>query len=260
MDWKDVGKIIAPLAPMAGSILGGLIPFPGGSIIGQKLGEMIASAFGVPPTPDAVGKAVSDAVATAGEETARAKINAVTEQARIQIDGFVAYERAVLEAQVKNLSDVNATIQAETAGRVQLALQGIHEHWFFTAGRPASLWVFNIVSFCFGMMLTAATAKAAWIAPDPLKVLADAWQLFASYFGPLCLVNGIYINARSTEKKASIEAGVPMPNAKPVAPSPPATPAKTGIILPEKPINIPMPPVKPTAGDRPLAKPPGSRD
>jgi hypothetical protein len=232
MDWKEVGRSIAPLAPMAGSILGGLIPFPGGSIIGQKLGEMIAGAFGVAPTP----QAVSDAVANSTEETARAKINAAVEQARVQVQGFVDIEKAYAELVAKTLAETNETIRAETAGRVQLALQGMHEHWFFTAGRPASLWVFNIVSFCFGMMLTAATAKAAWVAADPLKVLADAWPLFASYFGPLCLVNGIYINARSTEKKAAIESGSPMPNAAPSKPdvvARPPTPAPAP--LPSKP-------------------------
>lgn len=214
MDWKDVGKVVAPLAPMAGSILGGLIPFPGGSIIGQKLGELIAGAFGVPPTP----AAVSEAVANSTEETARVKINAAVEQARVQVQGFVDIEKAYAELVAKSLTETNETIRAETSGRVQLALQGIHEHWFFTAGRPAALWVFNFVSLCFGMMLTAATAKVAWSAADPLKVLSDAWPLFASYFGPLCLVNGIYINARSSEKKTAIENSAPMPNAKPVPP------------------------------------------
>lgn len=229
MDILSIAKIVAPLAPVAGTIIGGLVGGPPGAAIGGKLASFVLGQFGLPAT--ATPAQLSDAVATAGEETARAKINAAMEQARAQIAGFTEIETAALEAVTKTVLGTQETIRAETAGRVQLALQGMKEHWFFTAGRPASLWVFNVVSLCFGLMLTTATAKAAWNAADPLKVLTEAWPLFASYFGPLCLVNGVYINARSKEKTAAIENAAPMPNAvtapatKPAAPKP-----STGLI------------------------------
>lgn len=228
MDWKDVGKLIAPIAPVAGSILGGFLPIPGGSLIGQKFGEVIAGAFGVAPTP----QAVSDAVSSASEETARAKIAAATDQARIQIDGFVNYERAVLEAQVKNLSDVNATIQADNDSRVRLLFAGIREGWFFSAWRPAFAWAFIAVWAAFGLMMTAVTARAAWAAPDPLTVLKDAWPLFAAYFVPGAAVLGVLIPSRSYEKGEAIKAGVPMPNAalaKPVPVLPVSQSAKSAV-------------------------------
>jgi hypothetical protein len=227
MDWKSIAPLVGAVAPFAGKLLGGLVPFPGAALIGEQFGKIIARQFGVPETPAAVAAAISGSP----NEVVLAKINQAIEVSRIEINGFVEIEKAYLHAIEVGLEQVGATMRGETAGRVQLALHGIREHWFYTAGRPASLWVFNAVSLCFGLMLTAATAKAAWTAPDPLNVLTEAWPLFASYFGPLCLVNGIYINARSGEKKTAIENAAPMPNAKPPIPTTgsgvkPATPPK----------------------------------
>lgn len=226
MDWKDVGRLVAPIAPVAGSILGGLIPFPGGSLIGEALGKGIAAAFGVPPTPEAV----SDAVTNAGRDEALAKINAATEQARIQVDGFVDLEKATLAAMVANAGQVNTTMQAEL-GR---------EHPFYTGWRPFIGWVFGVVALAYGLMLVAATALLVWRANDAaaaLQALRDAWPLYLSYFGPLGAAVGVMINARSSEKKAAIENSAPMPNAKP----------SDGpfIVRPGKPISPPAPPVKP---------------
>lgn len=236
MDWKTIAPLVGAVAPLAGSILGGLIPFPGGSLIGQKFGEIIARQFGVDPKPEAVHAAISDTVATAGEETARAKINAAMEQARAEIQGFTEIEKAHTEA----LRDV--TLGTQETMRAELG----HEHWFFTGWRPFIGWVFGIVALAFGLMLVAATARAAWLSPDPLKTLADAWPIFATYFGVLGAAVGVMIKSRSDEKTAAIANAAPMPNAKPVpAPSPvqkikdaiaaraPATPpAKGGIIPP----------------------------
>ncbi len=59
MDWSEVGKTIAPMAPTIGGILGGLIPVPFGSTIGTGIGTAVAAALGVPPTPEAVHAAVT---------------------------------------------------------------------------------------------------------------------------------------------------------------------------------------------------------
>lgn len=235
MDWKSLGPIIGAVAPLAGSILGGLIPFPGGSLIGQKFGEIIARQFGVDPASPTAAKDVSDRIVEAGEETARAKINAATEQARAQIEGFVAYERAVLEAQVKNLSDVNVTMRAETA-----VPPAQREHWFFRAWRPAFAWVFIAVYGEFGAVLGVVTLVTVWRSPAPLDALYAAWPLFLAYFGPGAAMVGVLIPSRSIEKKAAIENAVPMPNAKPAAP----------------PVKPPVAPVKPAT----IGKPVGSRD
>lgn len=209
MDWKTIAPIIGAIAPMAGSILGGLIPFPGGSMIGQKFGEMIAKQLGVAPTP----QAVNDALGTAGEETKRAAINSAVERARVEIEGFVNYERAVLEAQVKNLADVNTTIRFEAEQRAKY-----NEHWFFTAWRPTFGWVFITIYGLFGLMLTVVTGRAVLTSGEPFATLSNAWPLFLAYFGPGGLVLGVMIPSRSYEKGKAMDNSIPMPNAKPVAP------------------------------------------
>jgi hypothetical protein len=60
MDWQSVGAIIGPMAPMIGQLLGGFIPFPGGAILGGMAGKVVAEALGVPATPEAVHKAVTE--------------------------------------------------------------------------------------------------------------------------------------------------------------------------------------------------------
>lgn len=228
MDWKTIAPLVGAVAPLAGSILGGLIPFPGGSIIGEKLGKIIAGQLGVAPTPEAV----SEKLATSGEETKRAAINAAVEQARVEVDGFVAYERAVLEAQVKNLADVNATMRAENAAP---------ESMFYRGWRPAFGWTFVVVWGAFGLMLTYVTGRAVLASAEPMKTLTDAWPLFASYFGPGAAVLGVLIPSRSFEKKAAIENAAPMPNASPAKPAP----------------SIPVKPKSPVIGKPPL---PGRSD
>src|SRR4051794_5654357 len=125
MDWSTVVPVVASLAPMAGSILGGLIPFPGASLIGQKFGEIIARQFGLPAT--ATPSQVSDAIVNAGEETARAKINGGVEQARIEIDGFIENEKAYLHTVEVGIAQTGETMRAEIG----------HESLFFTGWRPA---------------------------------------------------------------------------------------------------------------------------
>jgi hypothetical protein len=216
MDWKDVGKLIAPLAPVAGSIVGGLLPIPGGSLIGEKFGQLIAGAFGVAPTP----QAVSEAIAVAGEETARAKIQAATEQARIEIEGFVAVELAHLRAIEAGLHETATTMRAEVAQR----------HWYYTGWRPAIGWVFVLAALAFGAMLTVAASGAAFAGKErPLQILTDAWPIWLAYFGVLGLMVGVYIPSRSMEKRAGAVAApttAAQPAPKPAVGVKPVTSAK----------------------------------
>lgn len=186
MDWTTVAKLIAPLAPAAGSILGGLIPFPGASIIGQKFGEVIARQFGVPNTP----AAVTGAIAGSTNEVVLAKINQAMVVARAEIDGFVEIEKAWAEVAKESVIQVNATMRAEL----------LNQHWFFTGWRPAAGWVFDVYMAAFGALLMWATVRAILVSPDPLKTLAEAWPIFAAYFGILAAMVGVYVVGRSQEK------------------------------------------------------------
>lgn len=234
MDILSLVKLLAPLAPVAASIAGGMVAGPAGAAAAGKLTSIIMGKFGVEPTsPNAVGQ-LSDRMAEAGEETARAKINAAMEQARAEIAGFVEVEKSANELLAKSLTETGLTMRAELG----------HEHWFFTGWRPFIGWVFGVTALCFGLMLTAATGLAAWRSPDPLKTLTDAWPLFAVFFGTLGAVVGVLIPSRSLEKKTALENSAPMPNAKPPA----------VVVPPMKPLIT-----KPGAGGI-VQKPPGSRD
>lgn len=198
MDWKDVGRLIAPLAPAAGSILGGLVPFPGASLIGQKFGEVIAAEFGVPATP----QAVSEAIATAGEETARAKINAAVETARVQVDGFVEIEKTYQRTIEVGLTETNETMRAELG----------HEHWFFSGWRPAAGWLFDIFAAVFGVELSYAIADAAFFGNEkPLAAITAAWPVFAVFLGALAAMVGVYVIGRSQERTAASVLPAPAP-------------------------------------------------
>lgn len=212
MDWAAIVPVVASFAPTAGAILGGLIPFPGAGLIGQKFGEIIAKQFGLPAT--ATPSQVSDAIVSAGEETARAKINAAMEQARAEIEGFVEIEKAYLHTVEVGITQTGETMRAEVG----------HENWFFTGWRPAIGWVFVLFALAFGVMLVVAAAGAAFFSNgEPLKILTDSWPIFATYFTVLGLMVGVYIPSRTMEKKAVIENPVvvkPQVPVKPITPKP----------------------------------------
>lgn len=250
MDLFAVAKLLAPLAPVAASIAGGLVGGPAGAAAAGGLAKIIMGKFGVDANAPNATAQLSDRIAEAGEETARAKINAAMEQARAEITGFVEVEKSANELMAKSVAQTNETMRAEADNRAKLALAGIKEHWFFTAWRPVAGWEFNVMMGLFGLLLAWAMAKEIAVSDAPLKVLTDAWPLFASYIGALALVNGILIPSRSFEKKAAIENAAPMPNAKPAAPV---------IVAPAPPVpKIAAPPPKPATA--PIGKPPGSRD
>lgn len=207
MNWLSVAKLIAPLAPAAGSILGGLIPFPGGSFIGQKFGEMIAGQLGVPPTAEAVHSTLQEKLAQNQHEQVIATIKAATDKARIEITGFVDLEKAYWHAVEVGLKETGLTMREE--------IRPENRHWFFTGWRPAIGWVFAIAALSYGTMLVIVTGAAAMVSPDPLKTLSDAWPLFLSYFGVLGFVVGVVVKGRSDEKIKSMETGKPVNQTKP---------------------------------------------
>lgn len=198
MDWKEVGTLIAPLAPVAGSILGGFLPIPGGSVIGQKFGELIAGAFGVAPTP----QAVSDAIAKSNNDVVIANINAALSQARAQIDGFVEYEKAVQATIQKSIEQVNQTMRVEVLPE--------NRHPFYTGWRPMAGWILDWYMGCFGILLLWATIVTLRSSPDPLKAMSDAWPIYGSYIGALGLIVGVAIIGRSQEKVALTNAAPPV--------------------------------------------------
>lgn len=186
MDWLSVAKLIGPLAPALGGILGGFIPVPGGAIAGQALGNVIARALGVPATPEAV----SGAVATMEERVLLAKLNAATEEARVKWPAFAEAEKAYLDAQTKLAESVNVTMRAELA----------NQHWFYTGWRPAAGWIFDIYASVYGVVVVWAMFRAMTGDAVALKALADSWPIVLAHLGLLAAMVGVYVIGRSQEK------------------------------------------------------------
>lgn len=97
MDWGAVGALVGPMAPTIGGLLGGLIPFPGGAILGKVAGQVVAEALGVPPTPTAVAGAIQN-----GDPTA---IQAALSEAEARMKSEVERHKADLE----DVQDARAT-------------------------------------------------------------------------------------------------------------------------------------------------------
>jgi hypothetical protein len=193
VDWTTVGKIIVPLAPALGSILGGLIPVPGGSLAGQLggqvIGNIIAKKLGVEPNPDAVGAALG---AMTDKDVLIAKLNAAAEELRSTNQTYAEVEKAYLDAVTKASQQVNETMREE--------IKAENRHWFFTGWRPACGWLFVTMGAAFGALLLWATSLAIARSADPLRVISEAWPIYLAYFGTLAAMVGVYVIQRTQEK------------------------------------------------------------
>lgn len=108
MDWSIVAKLLVPLAPTLGSLVGGLIPIPGGSLLGGELGKWaqteLGKVLGVEPTPEAVGAAIQNA----DPETIKAQLSASEAQANAEVEKLKAYLADVADARSTTVQLVQA--------------------------------------------------------------------------------------------------------------------------------------------------------
>lgn len=195
MDWLSVAKLIAPLAPALGGILGGFVPIPGGGLIGQQLGSVISRHLGVPATPDDVEKSVRQME----HDLAVEKLKAAADEARARWPAYAEAEKAYYDAVVRTAEAVNVTMRAEMLTE--------NRHWFYTGWRPMAGWIFDLQAVVFGFILAWATVRAMLVDPTQLKTLTEAWPIFAAYFGILAAMVGVYVFGRSQEKAKTIEVG-----------------------------------------------------
>lgn len=104
MDWSSVGGLVAQAAPTIGSLLGGLIPFPGGAILGEMAGKVLAEALGVPPTP----QAVSNAIQTGDPAVIQAKLSEAESRMNAEVEKHKADLADVQDARATNIKLVEA--------------------------------------------------------------------------------------------------------------------------------------------------------
>lgn len=205
MDFHTIASIVAPLAPGLGSLLGGLIPFPGGSYAGQKVGEMIARQFGVEATPQAIEKAIT----TSPNDIAIAKLDAAWKEAQAEWPALAEMEKA--------WSAVAQTSIAETNETMRIEVRPENRHWYFTGWRPFAGWEFNFFACIYGLLIAAAVILAARGNQLMITAIKDVQTIAGSLLGALAMVVGVSAIGRSFEKKARIETGSP-----PALPSKPA--------------------------------------
>lgn len=142
MSWKSIANTVGKIAPTLGSLLGGKA--------GEVVGSLIATTLGVENTPDAVSEALR-----INPEIAY-KLAELESTERIKLRELLLEQaKAELAADTQVISDVNKTIQAETAS----------EHWPTYAWRP-------FIGFSFGMYI-----NSMWVLPlmhiTPVVLSAD---------------------------------------------------------------------------------------
>lgn len=189
MDWSSVATIAGPLlaqaAPTIGSVLGGLIPFPGSSMAGEVVGQMIAKQFGVPATPEAVGKAIQDA----GPAGAAEKLAAAEAEAAAKWPALAQMAQARFQSNSAESESINATMRAELA-----------------AGQKWWTWR-NLYGYSVGIEATATS----WVILYALvwdktvfNAVSQSFGFFMSWYGMRFGLLGYIHNGASNEKIAAV--------------------------------------------------------
>lgn len=160
MDWTSVGALVGSSAPTIGKILGGFIPFPGGSILGEVAGKVVAEALGVPPTPDAV----KNAIATGDAST----VSAALSKAEMQ-----------MQAEVEKLRLELADIQNARGTTVELAKANSGIAW----GAPV-ISIVIVVGF-FAVMSMLFVVKID-LSPSSVTLLNVLFGALIPAFGQVC--------------------------------------------------------------------------
>lgn len=173
MDWsKLLGPLTAMGAPVLGKIIGSIIPIPGGALIGEAAGRLLASALGVDPTPEAVNTALTTSSADivlakvkAAEAEAVAKWPALAEMAKAQAEAETQEFQAQID-DTKSARDRDVSIRTLSGGvntRANLMLGGAFSClviiliglFFYRASIPDG--VAAILNTSCGMLLTMIT-------------------------------------------------------------------------------------------------------
>lgn len=168
--WGDVAKVLGPIAPLLGALIGGPVA--------PAIGLLISHGLGTENTPDAVLNAIQTSPDT------------VVKLKQIEADNRRDLQMLTVQAEANRLAaetqvtlSVNATMQAEA----------VSNHWPTYSWRP-------FIGFCFGANMVMSTllvigvfiaqvasapgaAKALELLPATLASLAAINALAASILG-----------------------------------------------------------------------------
>jgi hypothetical protein len=186
MDWSALTPLIASAAPTIGGLLGGLIPFPGGAILGQVAGKVVAEALGVPPTPEAV----KNAIETGEPEVIQAKLS----EAEVRMQAEVEKFKAALE----DVQSARATMLG--LGKIRSPIA-----W----GAPV---VSVVIVFGFFVVMTMLFIVKVDLPPNAVGLLNVLFGALIPAFGQVCNY-WLGSSAGSNDKTATIAA---MAGTKPI--------------------------------------------
>lgn len=167
MEWSDIGKIVMPMATIAGEILTGNIP---GAAL--TVGKLIAGEFGSDATPDAVHAALMAA------PDAQVKLAGLQARLRVDLERLAVQSRAQeIAAETNALQTVNATMQAEAANAA-------NENWFQKGWRPFNGYVVGIASLAGVIGVIWAFFNAlAWGQPEGINAIPTMASSLALILG-----------------------------------------------------------------------------
>lgn len=192
MNWGDLAKsggdLLLKNAPTIGSILGGLIPIPGGELIGQEVGQVLADALGTAPTPDAVNAALQS------DPNAAAKIQAAEGVAQSKWPALAQIAQAQFQANAAESDSINQTMRAELA-----------------SGQKWWTWR-NLYGYSVALEATATSwviLYALVMNPQIFKNVADSFSFFISWYGMRFGLLGYIHNQSTTEKVAAVTGQAP---------------------------------------------------
>lgn len=121
MDWSAVGALVGPMAPTIGGLLGGLIPFPGGAILGKVAGQVVAEALGVAPTPTAVANAIQ----TGDPATVQAALTEAEVKMKTEVDKHKADLEDVQDARATSVKYAGMASQIQWAPTAVSIIVGV---------------------------------------------------------------------------------------------------------------------------------------
>lgn len=192
MDWKDiVGPLVQTAAPTIGGLLGGLIPMPGGSLIGEELGKIIAGQFGVEATPAAVNSAIQNLPS----DVATAKLQDAESEALAKWPALAQIAQAEASDRTAQSQAINATMTAEVA-------KG--QPWY--AWR--NIWGYSVTIECaaVGCIIIEALFTGD---PKGVNLFLSASSFFYTWYGMRIGVLGYIFRGASNEKIAAVTGDTP---------------------------------------------------
>jgi len=172
MEWSDLGKQIANVAPM----LGKLLPIPGAGIAG----DLIASAFGTKNDTKSIASAI------------KIDPDAAIKLRKIELDNQALLQQQLLAAETSRILAVNQTMQIESKS----------EHWAQWLWRPFNGFSFGLTLFCNYGLVAIINTLAPIFAEHWTPVVSSVipFEVFAAWGSLL----GVSAWHRGAEKRAKV--------------------------------------------------------